>query len=56
MNNRSGEEAEFIIVGRDGDLFICQQVDEFRVPSIWYYVCTCKDCNKVISDLIHHDE
>ena len=30
------EEAVFIIVGRVGDLFVCQRVDEFRLPSIWY--------------------
>ena len=32
----SGEEALFIIVGRGWDLFVCQRVDEFRLPSIWY--------------------
>ena len=32
----SGEEAVFIIVGRGGDLFVCQRVDEFRLSSIWY--------------------
>ena len=31
-----GEEAVFIIVGRGWDLFVCQRVDEFRLPSIWY--------------------
>ena len=29
------EEAVFIIVGRGGDMFICQRVDEFRLLSIW---------------------
>ena len=31
-----GEEAVFIIVGRGWDLFVCQRVDEFRLPSIRY--------------------
>ena len=30
MYNCSGEETVFIIVGRGGDLFVCQRVDEFR--------------------------
>ena len=34
MKNCSGEEAEFIIVGIDLDVFICQRVDEFRLTSI----------------------
>ena len=36
MYDRSGEEVVFIIVGRGWDLFVCQRVDEFRLPSIWY--------------------
>ena len=36
MYNCLGEEAVFIIVGRGWDLFICQRVDEFRLPLIWY--------------------
>ena len=36
MFNCLRKEAVFIIVGRGGDLFICQRVDEFRLPSIWY--------------------
>ena len=36
MNDCSGEEAVFIIVGIGGDLFVCQRLDEFRLPSIWY--------------------
>ena len=31
----SREEAVSIIAGRGGDLFICQRVDELRLPSIW---------------------
>ena len=31
-----GEEAVFILDGRGVDLFVCQRVDEFRLPSIWY--------------------
>ena len=36
MYDCSGEEAVVIIIGRGWDLFICQRVDEFRLPSIWY--------------------
>ena len=31
----SGEEAVSIIADRGGDLFICQRVDELRLPSSW---------------------
>ena len=31
-----GEEAVSLIVGRGGVLFVCQRVDEFRLPPIWY--------------------
>ena len=36
MYDCSGEEAVLIIVGRGWDLFVCQRVDEYRLPSIWY--------------------
>ena len=36
MHDCLGEEAAFIIVGRGGDLFVCQRVEAFRLPSIWY--------------------
>ena len=36
MYDCSGEDSIFIKVGRGGDLFVCQRVDEFRLPSIWY--------------------
>ena len=36
MYDCSGEEAAFIIISRGGDLFVCQRVDQFRLPSIWY--------------------
>ena len=32
----TGEEAVFVLVGRGWDLFVCQRVDGFRLPSIWY--------------------
>ena len=51
-----GEEAVFIIVGRDGDLFVCQRLDEFRLSSIWYKECICRDSNTVICDLERHDK
>ena len=30
----SGEKAVFIVVCRDGDLLVCQRVDEFRHPRL----------------------
>ena len=32
----SGEEAVFTVVGRGGDLLVCQRVDAFRLPAIRY--------------------
>ena len=26
----------FIVVCKGGDLLVCQRVDEFRLPAIWY--------------------
>ena len=48
MYHCSREEAAFVIVGRDGGLFICQRVDEISLPAIF----RCKKCNKAMCDCL----
>ena len=55
VDYRSGEKAKFIVIGRAGDLSLCQRVGEFGLPSAPYKVFRSWNCHKVICDLIHQN-
>ena len=38
MYYSSWEKAELAVIGRAADLSVCQRVDEFGLPRVWYEI------------------
>ena len=46
----------FIVILECGYLSVCQRVDVAGLPTVWYEIIGGCDCDKVIGDLVQHDE
>ena len=55
MHYTSLEEAELVVIGRGRYLSVCQGVNEFGLPAVWYKIISNRNGKKVIRDLVLHD-
>ena len=56
MYDCSGKEGVFIVVLECGYLSVCQRVDMYGLPTVWFEIIGGWDCDKVIDDLVQHDK
>ena len=52
----SGKEGVFIVVLECRYLSVCHRVDVFGPSTVWCEIIGGCDCDKVIGDLVQHDE
>ena len=50
------KEGVFIVVLKCGYLSECQRVDVSGLPTVWCEIIGCRDCDKVIGDLLQHNK